>query len=175
MTDRKFPIGPFVSQETYTAEELASLIYIVESAPANYRALVQQLSEDDLNKTYREDSWNIRQLVHHVSDIHLLHFFRMKMALTEPDYKNVTLINMDGWAKTPDALNMPIEDSLLAFESIGNRYVYLAKNLTSGQLDIAYFHPLRKIWLTQRQALAMSAWHVRHHLAHINLALGNIE
>ncbi|MCE6992991.1 YfiT family bacillithiol transferase [Dyadobacter sp. CY323] len=175
MTDRKFPIGPFAPQENYSEEELANLISVIESAPADYRNLVTDLSETDLNKTYREGSWTVKQLIHHVADIHLLHFFRMKQALTDPDYKDVTLINMDGWAKTPEASLMPIDVSLTILESIGTRYVYLAKTLTPEQFEIAYFHPVRKIWLNQRHALAMSAWHVTHHFAHINLALGKID
>jgi hypothetical protein len=175
MIDRKFPIGPFSAQEHYTEEELAGLISIAEAAPAKYRNLVGGLSDEELSKTYRDGSWTVRQLVHHVADIHLLHFFRMKKALTEPDYKQVTLINMDGWAATPEACLMPIETSLAMFESIGNRYVYLAQNLTQEQLDMAYFHPARKIWLNQRHALAMTAWHVEHHFAHLRIALGEIE
>ena len=171
MQDRKFPIGPFVVQESYTEGELKQLIKTIETAPAHYRSLVRNLSESDLEKTYREGSWTIRQLVHHVADIHLLHFFRMKKALTEADYKEVTLINMDGWAKTPDAATAPISDSLEMFDFIGKRYVYLANNLTEEQFSLSYFHPLRQFWIDQKQALAMSAWHVSHHLAHIKLAL----
>ncbi|WP_031530632.1 DinB family protein [Dyadobacter crusticola] len=175
MIDRKYPIGPFVSQADYTDEELAELISTIETAPAAYRELAANFSEEDLGKTYREGSWTVQQLIHHVADIHLVHFFRMKKALTEPDYKEVTLINMDGWVKTPEAVSYPIADSLAAFESIGNRYVYLAKSLTSEQLDIAYFHPVRQMWISQKHALAMSAWHVKHHFAHIELALGILK
>ena len=39
--------------------------------------------EEDLKKTYREGSWTIRQLVHHVADTHQWHFIRIKQALTE--------------------------------------------------------------------------------------------
>ncbi|NIJ55758.1 YfiT family bacillithiol transferase [Dyadobacter arcticus] len=175
ITDRKYPIGTFNPQDSYTDQEIAGLIATIEKAPADYRSLVESLSESDLENTYREGSWNVRQLIHHVADIHLLHFLRMKKALTEPDYKEVTLINMDGWAKTPEASVMPIEPSLTIFENIGYRYIYLAKTLTPEQLEIAYFHPVRKIWLSQQHALAMSAWHVSHHFAHVQLALGRIE
>jgi hypothetical protein len=32
---------------------------------------------------------------------------------------------------------------------------------------------VRKATFNQKQAIAMSAWHVRHHLEHIKIALGN--
>lgn len=169
--NRRFPIGPFVSQDTYTAEELEKLIDIIEACPAQYRQLIQHLSPEDLSKTYREGSWTIQQLVHHVADIQFVHFMRMKKALTEPDYKEVTLIDMNAWAQTPDALEAPVVDSLLLLDGATRRYVYLAKSLTDDQLAISYYHPVRQRSYSQAQALAMTAWHVQHHLAHIKLAL----
>ena len=51
MTDRKFPIGQFVKQESYSAEELDSFIRIIETIPAQFRALVENLSDEDLGKS----------------------------------------------------------------------------------------------------------------------------
>ena len=171
MQDRKFPIGPFISQPTYSPADLAALIGIIECSPAHYRQVVAQLSPADLTKIYREGSWTVRQIVHHVADIQLLHYLRMKKALTESDYTSLTLIDMNAWANTPDGATAPIEDSLLLLAGVTNRYVYLAKSLDEAQLAIQYYHPVRQFWLNQSQALALSAWHVQHHLAHITLAL----
>ena len=121
-------------------------------------------------KTYREGSWNIRQLMHHVADIAFLHYFRMKKALTEPG-SEMAVIRMDAWAQTPDSLHGEIEDSLILFKGVTNRYTLLAQSLSEDQLNITYFHPIRQITLNQKQALAMSAWHVEHHLKHVGLAL----
>lgn len=170
MTDRKYPTGQLSLQEDYTADELKDLLRIIETSPANYRQTVAHLSDEDLSRTYREGSWNIRQLVHHVADIALLHYFRMKKAVTEPGYE-ITLIDMDAWAAAEDALTLPVSPSLSMFDAIHQRYALLAGTLSDEQLSVSYFHPLRKIWINQKQALAMSAWHVQHHLAHINLAL----
>lgn len=171
MDDRKYPIGPLAPQDTYSPDELAGLIGIIESSPARYRQLVASLSPTDLAKTYREGSWTVQQLIHHVADIQFVHFMRMKKALTEPDYDVITLIDMNAWAATPDAVHAPIDDSLLLLDGVTRRYMYLAKSLTEAQLAISYTHPLRQRTFTQAQALAMSAWHVQHHLAHIKLAL----
>lgn len=171
LTQRKFPIGPFKAPENLGKPELESLIETIASAPAQYREIARGLSETDLRKTYREGAWNIQQLIHHVADIQLLHMLRMKKALTEPDYRELTLIDMDGWAQTPDARTAPLEDSFLMFEGIAKRFVYLLKSLTEEQLQISYYHPVRKTNLNQKQAIAMAAWHVRHHLEHIRIAL----
>ena len=167
----KFPIGPFLKQDDYSSEELSSLIENIENAPAAYKRLAESFSEDDLLKEYRPGGWNVAQLIHHVADVQLLHFLRMKRAITESDYKDVTLVNIDGWANTKDGTIAPIEDSILMLEGITKRYVFLIKSLSSDQLQIAYYHPVRDFYINQVQAVAMSAWHLKHHLAHINLAL----
>ncbi|AUD03248.1 DinB family protein [Spirosoma pollinicola] len=171
MENRQYPIGPFLSKETYSDDELVSLIKVIESSPSQYRQLVANLSTMELAKTYREGSWTVQQLVHHVSDIALLHFLRMKKALTESPNEAAVMIDMNRWAATADATSAPIIDSITMFEGVHRRYAYLAKSLTPPMLAISYFHPTRQIQINQAQALAMSAWHVQHHLAHIKLAL----
>ena len=168
----KFPIGPFIKQDVYTEAKLDDLIRSIKEAPALYRKLAESLAKDDYVKTYRSGSWNIKQLYHHVADIQLLHYFRMKKAITESEYTDVTLINIDNWAATADATEEAIEDSLMMLEGITKRYVYLIGSLSDEQLNIEYFHPVRKFTVNQKQAIAMSAWHLKHHLAHIKIALG---
>lgn len=167
----RYPIGNFVRKEHYSGEEISAMISTIEEAPGRFRSLVESLAPGDLKKTYRPGSWNVQQLVHHVADIQLLHLLRMKKALTEPDYTETTLINMDGWAATPDGRDEAVADSLLMLDGITRRYVYLLRSLTGKDLEIAYYHPVRKYSINQAQAIAMSAWHVQHHLAHIKLAL----
>jgi hypothetical protein len=171
LTQLKFPIGPFMAQENISRKELDEFIKTIEDAPTKYRTVAEGLSEDDLKKTYREGAWNIQQLVNHVADMQMLHFFRMKKALTEQDYKEITLVNIEAWTKTPDGLNSPVSDSLDMIEGITKRFVYLMKSLDEKQQEIAYYHPIRKIMLNQKQAIAMTAWHVKHHLEHIKIAL----
>jgi hypothetical protein len=174
LTRLKFPIGPFIAPGNVNQAELESLIATVEAAPFRYRAIADALSSGDLGKTYRAGGWNVQQLFAHVADMQLLHFFRMKKALTENDYKELTLVNMDGWAHTADGLNSSVADSLAMFESITKRFVYLTRSLTDEQKEISYYHPVRKITLNQKQAIAMSAWHVSHHYEHLRIALGTI-
>lgn len=175
MTDalqhHKFPIGPFEPPATVDSTQLADLILTIETAPAKYRSATENLSASDLKKTYREGAWNIQQLVSHVADMQMLHLFRMKKALTEPDYKELTLVNIPGWAQTPDGTASPVEDSLAMLDILTKRFVFLMRSLTAAQQEITYYHPVRKISLNQKQAIAMSAWHVRHHLEHIRIAL----
>jgi hypothetical protein len=172
-TDKlKFPIGPFTRRENIGKSEIEELISDIENAPSAYRKIVANLSTEDLKKTYRPGSWNVQQLINHVADMQLLHFLRMKKAITEQDYKEVTLVNMDGWAQTADGMSSPVADSIEMFEGITKRFVRLMRSLTGSQLEIEYYHPVRKYTLNQKNAIAMTAWHVRHHLEHLRIALG---
>jgi hypothetical protein len=174
LTLQKFPIGPFKLQDV-SAGEVAGLINIIEASPAKYREVTQGLSDGDLKKTYREGAWNVQQLVNHVADIQLLHFFRMKRAITESDYKEITLVNIPGWAATADGLTSPIADSIDMMEAINKRFVYLMRSLNEQQHEISYYHPLRKETFNQKQAIGLTAWHVMHHLAHIRIALAGLK
>jgi hypothetical protein len=66
MTDRRYPIGPIALKDAYSDDEIREFIRIIAEIPAEYRKRVANLSDEDLLKTYREGSWNIRQLIHHV-------------------------------------------------------------------------------------------------------------
>src|SRR3546814_14267432 len=125
----RYPIGPFKKGEQYSPEEINSMITSIEEAPDRIRSLVEKLTPEDLEKTYRTGSWNVRQLVHHLADIQLLHLLRMKKALTEPDYREVTLIDMAGWAATPDGADEAGADSLLMLDGSTRRYGVLLRSM----------------------------------------------
>jgi hypothetical protein len=173
INDLKFPIGPFVKKDHYSPDDFASLITAMEDALKAYQTLSHVLTPADLSKTYRPGSWTIQQLLHHVADIQMLHFLRMKKAVTEPNSKEIVLIDMDAWASTPDGTTAPIEDAILMLEGVTKRYLYLIRSLSAEELKIAYYHPVRDFHVNQMQAIAMSSWHLNHHFAHIKLALKN--
>lgn len=172
LTQLKFPIGPFAARENISDSELDELIDTIAAAPEKYAKAALGLTQEELQKRYREGSWTVQQLVQHVADMQLLHYFRMKKALTDPEYKEVTLVNIEGWANTSDGHDSPVEDSLAMLDAITKRFVQLMRSLNAEQKEIAYYHPVRKSWLSQKNAIAMTAWHVKHHLEHIRIALG---
>jgi len=173
MEDIQYPIGKLSFKEDYTPEEIAILIKEIEEYPRKYREILNQIPGEKLGNTYRPGAWTIAQLVHHVADMQVLHYFRMKRALTEPDYKEATMVNIDGWASLPDAENKHIDDSLVLFEGVHARFAEMARNLNPEQFAVTYYHPVRKIYINQKQALAMAVWHIKHHYAHIQIASKN--
>lgn len=135
-----------------------------------FRLSVITLDELELTKTYREDSWNVRQLIHHIFDSHLNGYMRMKLALTEEN-PLVKTYEESEWAKLID-YDLNIKVSLQLLDNLHERWTYLLKNLTATQLQRIYQYPDGSIMRIE-QSIALYAWHGNHHLAHIQQALNN--
>jgi hypothetical protein len=172
MEHLQYPIGRFSPQSDYTAAEIQGMIRRLEQMPDFFTHLLAGCTEAHLAKTYRTGSWNIRQLVHHVADMHLVYYLRMKKALTETD-PVATMIEMDKWSDLADARQAPVAGSLLMLEGVNERFIYFLQTLEAQDWDITYYHPVRQIQLSLKQTLYMALWHASHHLAHTELALGH--
>lgn len=173
MENIKFPIGTFAPKNQYAQADLDDIFETITNAPAQYKALVSDLTEAQLAKTYRDGAWTIKTLVHHIADMHILHLLRLKMAITETENKNLVIVNINGWANTIDALEGNLEDSLTMMKGTHAKMIFLAKRLTANQLSIEVYHAGRGMNLNVKQLLDMTAWHSKHHLAHINIALNS--
>jgi hypothetical protein len=169
----QYPIGKWAAKESYSSEEIQQNIALMRAYVLKYKELTQHLSEEDLEKTYREGSWTIRQVVHHVADTHLWHFIRIKQALTEENAVGV-FGNVNALSALADSAKAPIADSLQMIESTHNRYAYLFENIAESDFAKTYYHPFRQINVTIPQAIDMTVWHAKHHLGHIEIALKSV-
>lgn len=167
----QFPIGKWTPQEQYSWDEIQAKIAILKTIPAQYKAITTNLSNEDLLKQYREGSWTVRQLIHHVADMHILHYIRFKHSLTEANSEAV-VAKIDAWANLDEAKNAPIEFSLTLLEGTHQRWGYLLDQMSEEDFQKGYYHPIRKIYLSLNDALDMGVWHGQHHLAHLKIALG---
>jgi DinB superfamily len=172
MEHLQYPVGKWSPKEITDSQEIKSLSKDILKYATQYRNLTENLDNQQLAKTYREGGWNIRQLVHHIADSHLFHYLRLKHALTEDKPVGV-LGKINDWAEMADYTEGPIEDSLLIIESVHRRYVLLFESLNPEVYERSYFHPFRQLYVTIPQSLDMIVWHLRHHLAHIEIALKN--
>jgi len=168
-----YPVGKWTSKDHYSSEEIEQNIANIIAYALKYKELTQHLSEEDLEKTYREGSWTIRQLVHHVADTHLWHFIRIKQALTEENPQGI-FGNVNALSALPDSAKAPIEDSLQMIESTHKRYAYVFSNIPVSDYERTYYHPFRQINVTLPQALDMTVWHAMHHFGHIEIALESV-
>ena len=83
MTNPRFPIGEFRKPESLSESERAAAIAQIAALPSKLRAAVSGMSDAQLDSTYREGSWTLRQVVHHLADSHVNSYTRFRLALTE--------------------------------------------------------------------------------------------
>lgn len=113
--------------ETNTAispEERLALIAQIRDFPPLLRARVQGLSEADLYTAYLPGEWTVAQNVHHLADVHINAYVRMKLMLTEAT-PTIKPFEQDDWAITPEAAIAPIAGSLLVLEGLHPRWAHL--------------------------------------------------
>ncbi|AID02608.1 metal-dependent hydrolase [Staphylococcus xylosus] len=166
--DVRFPIGKLDTPENVTLDDVQKWLAEIDNYTRRLRDVVENITEEELNKTYRNGSWNVRQLVHHIADSQLNMYQRLKLALTDNN-PTVPPFNQEEWVELEDSL-APIEYSLQMLEGINARIVALGNHIDKDQLE-------RKFTLkdsgeiTVAKKLAKLAWHENHHLAHIEIAL----
>ena len=165
MTDLRYPIGKFAYDGGLTDDQKRLLCDQIAEAPAKLRAAVTGLSEAQLNTPYRDGGWTVRQVVHHLPESHMNSYIRFKLALTEDD-PTIKPYAEDRWAQTADVKATPIEVSLTMVDSLHDRWVRLLRALGPEEWKRTFRHPdLGSVSL--EKALALYAWHGRHHVAHI--------
>lgn len=162
--DLRYPVGRFDGRSAATAEARAAAIAELRALPGSLRAAVAGLSDAQLDTPYREGGWTVRQVVHHVADSHMNAFIRFKLALTE-DWPTIKPYDEAAWARLPDSA-LPLEPSLALIGALHTRWVALVEPLAESDFARGYTHPEngRQSLAT---ALAIYAWHSRHHTAHI--------
>jgi len=164
MTDPRYPIGKFSYSGSPTAEQKKQYLDDIEQTPARLREAVRGLSDAQLNTPYRDGGWTVRQVVHHVPDSHMNSYVRFKLALTE-DAPTIKPYMEDRWAEMPDSRE-PIENSLIMLDSLHHRWTTVLRGMSDADWKRRFNHPERGV-MTLEEALALYAWHGRHHVAHV--------
>ena len=162
----RYPVGPFEEDHQPTRAKHKSWIDRIAALPHEVCALVQNLTNAQLDTRYRPGGWTVRQVVHHLPDSHMNAYLRTKLALTE-DGPTIKPYNQVAWAELPDGSAAPIEMSLGLLEALHARWVYLLRELDEPTLRRTLHHPEDGI-MTISRIIQGYAWHGRHHLAHLS-------
>lgn len=168
--DVRYPIGELQVPEKVTLENIQDWLKEIRTYTVRLRETVDTLSDEELNKTYREGAWTVRQLVHHIADSQLNMYQRLKLALTDEN-PVVPGFSEEKWAIQPDTM-LPVESSIRILEGINERIVSLGQDLTEDQLNRVFTHHTNGE-ITVAKKVAKLAWHEVHHLAHIKITLSN--
>src|SRR6202171_722693 len=126
--DLQYPIGRFEWRGQNSADDRRRLIDAIDQTPANLRAAVEDLSEQQLDTPYRPGGWTVRQLTHHVPDSHMNAYVRLKLALTENE-PTIKPYEEGLWADLPDSRGTPVEVSLSLLEFLHLRWDILLRAL----------------------------------------------
>jgi len=175
MTDEqlKYPIGKFTAPVSYTTEDLRKWTETIKDFPGKLRQAIITLNEKELDTPYRSGGWTIRQVVHHCADSHMNSLLRFKWALTE---NNPTIKPYEeaDWALLPD-YRLPVEPSLKILDGLHLRWAALLESFTENEWTRTFLHPASGDTMQLQKALALYAWHSKHHLAHVAQGLKNIN
>ena len=161
--DPRYPIGNF-DKSMIDSSKRAEYIQTYSELPQKLAAAVAGLTDEQLDTSYRDDGWTLRQTVHHVAESHMNGFIRIKFALTE-DAPTIKPYDEASWAELPD-MSLPIDTSLKILECVHERLTTLLRGLSDEQFERTYVNPESGPW-TVDAFIALYAWHSRHHTAHI--------
>ena len=165
---RRYPIGRFEFGQSYSESEIQKMIETIEAFPARLKKLVAGMKEAQLDTTYRNHGWTVRQVVHHVADSHINAYMRLKLGLTE-DHPTIKPYNEKAWAELVDSKTLPIDASLKILEGIHHRWTKILRTMDAESFHRTFFHPEHMKMHTLIELTALYSWHCNHHYEHINL------
>jgi hypothetical protein len=164
--DLRYPVGRFTFDGDRSSAARAARIDVLAALPAQLAGAVRGLDAAQLDTPYRPDGWTVRQVVHHVPDSHMNAYVRFKLALTEPS-PTIRPYDEARWATLSDVRDVPVETSLALLDLLHARWVALLRGMSDADWERGYVHPEHGRLVPLDEALAMYAWHSKHHLAHV--------
>jgi len=165
LEELKYPIGKFENPETLDFPQTLENIKVIAEFPKKLKEAVLIVGDGRIDFPYRPEGWTIRQLVHHCADSHINSYCRFKLALTE-DRPVIKPYEEAEWAKLADS-KLPVSVSLQLLEALHLRWTELLKSLSKEDMEKEFVHPEHGRGMSLSFAIAMYAWHCKHHLAHV--------
>jgi hypothetical protein len=165
--DLRYPIGKYQRPASaLTDDQRLELIGAIAETPLRLASALKDLSADRLDTPYRPGGWTVRQVVHHLPESHMNAYVRMKLALTEEE-PTIKTYDEARWAELSDGKRSPVKPSLELLESLHKRWVLMLKSLAPADWARKFRHPDHEKSMSVDDALALYAWHGKHHVAHI--------
>ena len=111
-----------------------------KKATETFIAIASKLTEIELDKP-QNDSWNARQVVHHVADSEAQSYARLRRLIAEPGTQ-IQGYDEAGWGEneTLGYKVLPVESALDVFRAVRASSLEILKRLTEEHLENAGIH-----------------------------------
>jgi hypothetical protein len=137
--DPRYPIGKY-EPKPFSHQQKEQWLMDIKVLPEELEFAVNNLDEFQLNTPYREDGWQIKQLIHHMADSHMNAYIRFKLGLTEIN-PTIKPYEEKEWAKTADNEIVPTNVSITLLHALHQRWYAAIKDLTEDQFERTVVHP----------------------------------
>lgn len=169
----RFPIGESPFPAEFDPSEVQKNISAIAALPKQLIEIVKSASQTNLKNPYRDGGLTGLQVLHHIADSHINAFCRFKLALTESN-PTIKPYQEQDWANLADYDEKMIEPTLALLQALHCKWVHLLESLSENQWRRTFFHPGNNQVTAIFQHATIYAWHGKHHLEHIKIAI-NIE
>ena len=166
----KYPIGKFTKPDIISESLVLEWIETIEGLPEILYKLTKNLTIEQLNCPYRPNSWNIKQVVHHLADSHMNSMIRFKLTMTE-DAPTIKPYHEDRWARLIDGNDSDLRHTLSLLKGLHAKMGTLLRSFTKADLKREFIHPEHGRRFSLEETIGIYAWHSKHHVAHIEQAL----
>lgn len=150
-----------------TPSERQTCIEEIRVFPALLEQAVVGLDDVQLDTSYREGGWTVRQVAHHVADSHVNAYARMRMMLTE-EHPTLKPYDHDAWAVLAD-YSMSLDSTIDLLRGLHERWAVFLESIPEDDWGRAAYHP-ENGEVTLESLLQSFADHGTHHLAQIERA-----
>ncbi len=163
----KYPIGQFAMPIEWNLRKRNECIKTIAQLPEQIKNILKSFNKDQLDLTYREGGWSVRQVIHHLADSHMNSYIRFKWSLTE-DNPLIKAYNENDWSTLSD-YSFDVESSLILLEGLHARWTQFLRSLKDDDFKRTFVHPESNKTINLNEMVALYAWHSRHHLGHIQI------
>ena len=127
------------------------------------------LPESDLDKTYAEGKWTVRELLHHLADAETVLYDRIRRGISKPN-QVVWGFDQDAWCEKLKYKTMPLLINQQVYASVRASLIYLAENFYESSGENIYVHN-ETGKRTVKDEFDKVVWHNEHHLKQIQQAI----
>lgn len=127
------------------------------------------LPDADLDKSYQEGKWTIRQLLNHLADAETVLYDRIRRVIAKPK-QVVWSFDQKAWAKNLNYNKFPLSINKQIYSSVRDSIIYLVNEFYESKGENEFIHSETGLRLLKDE-FEKVALHNQHHLNQIIKAL----